>query len=74
LSAREAEVLGLVARGLTNAQIAKELFISPRTVNRHLNSIYQKIGAGNLNADTIDGKDTSPPGSSGMRSSRVSLR
>ncbi len=44
LSAREAEVLKLVARGLTNAQIAKELFISPNTVNRHLNSIYRKTG------------------------------
>ncbi len=52
LSAREVEVLGLVARGLTNAQIAKELFISPRTVNRHLNSIYQKIGVGSRAAAT----------------------
>jgi non-specific serine/threonine protein kinase len=45
-SAREVEVLGLVARGLTNAQIARELFISPNTVNRHLNSIYRKLGVG----------------------------
>jgi predicted ATPase/DNA-binding CsgD family transcriptional regulator len=44
LSAREVDVLRLVARGLTNAQIAKDLFISPNTVNRHLNSIYHKIG------------------------------
>ena len=44
LSAREAEVLKLVARGLTNAQVAQELFISPHTVNRHLNSIYSKLG------------------------------
>jgi DNA-binding NarL/FixJ family response regulator len=44
LSPREAEVLKLVARGLTNARIAKELFISPNTVNRHLNSIYHKLG------------------------------
>jgi DNA-binding CsgD family transcriptional regulator len=44
LSAREAEVLELVARGLTNAQIAKQLFISPNTVNRHLNSVYKKLG------------------------------
>ena len=40
LSAREVDVLKLVASGLTNAQIATELFISPNTVNRHLNSIY----------------------------------
>jgi DNA-binding CsgD family transcriptional regulator len=44
LSAREAEVLKLVAKGLTNAQVAKELFISPNTEIRHLNSIYQKLG------------------------------
>ncbi len=43
-SAREAEVLKLVAKGLTNAQVAGELFISPRTVNAHLNSIYGKLG------------------------------
>jgi DNA-binding NarL/FixJ family response regulator len=37
-------VLGLVAEGFTNAQVARELFISPNTVNRHLNSIYGKLG------------------------------
>jgi non-specific serine/threonine protein kinase len=45
LSAREVEVLRLVARGLTNARIAKELYISPRTVNAHLGSVYHKIGS-----------------------------
>lgn len=44
LSAREVEVLRLVAKGLTNARVARELFISPRTVNAHLNSIYGKLG------------------------------
>jgi non-specific serine/threonine protein kinase len=44
LSAREVEVLRLVANGMTNAQVARELFISPNTVNRHLNSIYGKLG------------------------------
>jgi DNA-binding CsgD family transcriptional regulator len=52
LSAREVEVLKLVARGLTNAQIARALFISLSTVNRHLNSIYRKIGAGSRAAAT----------------------
>jgi DNA-binding CsgD family transcriptional regulator len=45
LSAREAEVLTLVARGRTNAQIAQQLYISPRTVNAHLGSVYHKIGS-----------------------------
>jgi non-specific serine/threonine protein kinase len=45
LSAREVEVLRLVARGMTNAQIASELYISPRTVNAHLGSVYHKIGS-----------------------------
>jgi non-specific serine/threonine protein kinase len=44
LSVREAEVLALVARGFTNAQIGEELFISPRTVNRHMGSVYKKLG------------------------------
>ena len=45
LSAREVEILRLVARGMTNAQIAEEVFVSPRTVNAHLRSIYHKIGS-----------------------------
>jgi predicted ATPase/DNA-binding CsgD family transcriptional regulator len=52
LSAREVEVLRLVAKGLTNAQVAEKLFISPRTVNRHLNSIYAKLGVGSRAAAT----------------------
>ena len=43
LTAREVEVLRLVAQGLTDAQIAQHLVISPRTVNWHLTSIYGKI-------------------------------
>lgn len=45
LSAREVEVLKLLAKGMTNARIAKELYISPRTVNGHLTSAYRKIGS-----------------------------
>jgi ATP/maltotriose-dependent transcriptional regulator MalT len=43
LTAREVEVLRLVAQGLTAAHIAKHLVISPRTVNTHLTSIYSKL-------------------------------
>jgi DNA-binding CsgD family transcriptional regulator/pimeloyl-ACP methyl ester carboxylesterase len=47
LSAREAEVLRLIARGLSNQQIADELVISVRTVERHINHIYGKLGVHN---------------------------
>ena len=52
LSAREVEVLGLVASGMTSAQVARELFISPNTVNRHLHSIYGKLGVSSRAAAT----------------------
>ena len=44
LSAREVEVLHLVAHGMTNAEVAEKLFISSRTVGWHLSSIYRKVG------------------------------
>lgn len=43
LTGREVEVLRLVARGLTDAQVAEELFLSRRTVNAHLRAIYGKL-------------------------------
>jgi DNA-binding CsgD family transcriptional regulator len=44
LTMREVEVLRLLAHGLTYAQIADTLVITPRTVNAHLTSIYRKLG------------------------------
>jgi non-specific serine/threonine protein kinase len=44
LTAREAEIAGLMARGLTNRQLAAELAISERTVERHLTTIRAKLG------------------------------
>jgi DNA-binding NarL/FixJ family response regulator len=44
LSERETEVLVLVARGLSNEQIAEELHLAPSTVKRHLANVYEKVG------------------------------
>ncbi len=52
LTAREVELLRLVEQGLTEAQIAAKLAISPLTVNRHLTSLYSKLGVTARNATT----------------------
>jgi predicted ATPase/DNA-binding CsgD family transcriptional regulator len=52
LSPREVEVLRLVVEGLTNAQAAKELYLSPRTIETHLTSIYHKLGVSSRAAAT----------------------
>lgn len=43
LSEREVEVLALLSRGLTNREMGEHLFISPKTVGRHVENIYTKI-------------------------------
>ena len=45
LTPRELEVLGLVARGLTNGQIGRQLFISTKTVSVHVSNVLAKLGA-----------------------------
>ena len=47
LTQREVEVLGLVAAGKSNADIAEELVISPNTVVRHVSNILAKTGSSN---------------------------
>lgn len=44
LTPREVDVLRLVATGLTNAQVAQRLIVTPRTINAHLTAIYSKLG------------------------------
>ena len=44
LSGREREILGLVAEGLSDAEIAKQLVLSPHTVHRHVANIRRKLG------------------------------
>jgi DNA-binding NarL/FixJ family response regulator len=45
LTPREAEVLGLIAAGLSNSRIARRLFISEATVKTHINHLFAKTGA-----------------------------
>jgi DNA-binding CsgD family transcriptional regulator len=51
-SPRELEVLALVAAGLTNREIAVELFVSEKTVARHLSNMYTKLGVSTRAAAT----------------------
>ena len=50
LTAREKEVLELIAQGYTNPQIAEKIFLSPFTVETHRRNLMQKFGVGNAPA------------------------
>ena len=52
LTRREVEVVFLASRGLANAQIAAELIVSPRTVQKHLEHAYEKLGV-HTRADAV---------------------
>ena len=63
LTQREVEVLSLIADGQTNREIAKDLVLSVRTVERHIANLYIKIGARNRSEATVfalNQLDTSP--------------
>lgn len=50
LTAREREIVDLVAEGKTNAQIAAQLWVAPSTVKKHLENVYAKLGVGRRTA------------------------
>lgn len=50
ITERESEVIKWAAQGLTNREIADKLFLSPKTVDRHLGNIFNKTGVGNRTA------------------------
>jgi DNA-binding NarL/FixJ family response regulator len=52
LTAREVDVLRLVARGMTDKEVANTLVLSTRTVSTHLTSIYGKLGVNSRSAAT----------------------
>lgn len=52
LTAREREVLDLLSQGMSNKQIAEQLVLSPFTVSRHVQSIYNKLGISSRSAAT----------------------
>ena len=52
LTAREVEVLRLIAEGLSNADVARRLWISVPTVKYHLSRIYEKVGVANRTGAT----------------------
>jgi DNA-binding CsgD family transcriptional regulator len=58
LTAREREVLRLVAAGLTNSQIAATLFIATGTVRKHLDNVYARFGVGSRAAAVAMGLTT----------------
>ncbi len=47
LTTREVDILRLLARGMSNKEIAAELVISPKTANTHVEHIYTKLGVSN---------------------------
>ncbi|HET9243474.1 MAG TPA: HD domain-containing phosphohydrolase [Gaiella sp.] len=53
LTDREVEVLRLIARGRSNREVAQQLFISPKTVGRHVENLYAKLGVSSRAAAAV---------------------
>jgi DNA-binding NarL/FixJ family response regulator len=61
LSTREQEVLRLLADGLSNAEIAEQLVVTPGTVKRHLHNLYSKLGVENRTQAAALARTYTPP-------------
>jgi two-component system, NarL family, nitrate/nitrite response regulator NarL len=55
LSAREREILGLLASGASAPEIARQLYLSPATVKSHLHNVYEKLGVSERAAAVAEG-------------------
>ena len=69
LTARQREILELVAQGLTNAEIARRLFLTEGTVKQHLRAAYKALGVGSrVQAARLLGRTTTKRGRARVRS------
>jgi DNA-binding NarL/FixJ family response regulator len=60
LSQREQEVMGYLARGYSNKQIARSLFLSQQTVKNHIGNLFKKLGVGNRTEAALIGAGVKP--------------
>jgi DNA-binding CsgD family transcriptional regulator len=74
LTAREHEVARLVARGLTNKEVARELGLTVGTVKLHVHNILQKLGERNRYALLLKGRATATASSGWRQSARKYVR
>ena len=70
ITPREAEVLGWIARGKTNGEIARLLFLSPHTVRKHVENIFEKLRVRTRTAAAVYARNAPEPPSLGQATMR----